>query len=156
MPVRCWLPCEACVSSIIPPNLPSGIRTNSRDMKACPFPRNSHPGGAGHEAAVTLLAASVLPTEQVQSSLHGEVRPLPRRRLPSARGGWLLAWSPRARAREAALGPESPEASPPRGCAGARITPSPGHALEPPPMPYPSRPCQRRAASKGGTIWERT
>ena len=145
-------------------------------MQVCSFPCRSTSVGAVHEAAVTLLAASVFPTKQVQGSLHGELRPVPRRQLPSTREGRLLAWSPRARIREAALDPDSPEASLPRGRAGARSMPSPGHALEPPLTPYSPGPatttsraneglatcslsegsCQGQEASKGGMIRERT
>ena len=82
--------------------------------------------GAVHEAAVTLLAASVFPTKQVQGSLHGELRPVPRRQLPSTREGRLLAWFPRARMREAAMDPDSPEASQPRGRSDARSMPYQG------------------------------
>ena len=43
------------------------------------------------EAIAILLAANVLPTEQVQGFLLGELRPLLRWRLSGAREGRLLA-----------------------------------------------------------------
>ena len=81
---------------------------------------------AAHEVVATFLAASVFPTKQVQGTFLCEVRPVPRRQLPSTREGRLLAWLPRARMREAAMDPDSPEASQLRGRSDARSMPYQG------------------------------
>ena len=47
--------------------------------------------GTAHQAAVTLLAASLCPTKQVQGTLLYEVWPVPRRELRSTREGQLPA-----------------------------------------------------------------
>ena len=92
----------------------------------CTFPCRSTSVETAHEVIATYLAASVLPTKQVQGTVLCEVRPVPRRQLPSTREGRLLAWLPRARMREAAKDPDSPEASQLRGRSDARSMPYQG------------------------------
>ena len=55
------------------------------------YPCRFTSSGTVHQAAVTLLAAGVCPTKQVQGTLLYEVWPVPRRELRSTREGRLPA-----------------------------------------------------------------